>query len=159
MLKGYLWTVWSCPGRRGSETSPSSSATTSTTWSPRYVAGRGWVADLDTGLWLVESDHVTWILLSDRLRAITWPGWWLVMSVRGLYFLYKIWCEARAGFISGPRWASQLKSESLKLVSGKAQKDNNFTTTSLVFSLWEAQRMALMWDLSMQTEMVRSLRF
>ena len=29
---------------------------------------------LDTGLWLVESDHMTWILVSDWLRVITWPG-------------------------------------------------------------------------------------
>ena len=28
------------------------------------------------GLWLTESDHVTWILASDWLRVITWTGYW-----------------------------------------------------------------------------------
>ena len=32
--------------------------------------------DLDTGLGLVKSDHMTWILASDWLRVITWAGYW-----------------------------------------------------------------------------------
>ena len=31
--------------------------------------------DLDTGLWLAESDHITWILASDWQRVIPLPGY------------------------------------------------------------------------------------
>ena len=32
---------------------------------PKVRDSWGWVADLDTGLWLVESDHVTWVVIGD----------------------------------------------------------------------------------------------
>ena len=35
-----------------------------------HLMGLEWSCDLDTGLWLVESDHVTWILAS------LWSSWW-----------------------------------------------------------------------------------
>ena len=31
--------------------------------------------DLNTGLWLVHTDHVTWILTSDWSRQVTWPAY------------------------------------------------------------------------------------
>ena len=34
----------------------------------------------NTGLWLVDTDHVTWILASDWLMFITWPEYWLVIG-------------------------------------------------------------------------------
>ena len=40
------------------------------------LIGWEWSRDLDTSLWLAESDHVTWILASHWLRVITWPMYW-----------------------------------------------------------------------------------
>ena len=39
--------------------------------------------EVNTGLWLVEADHVTWILASDWPKQITWP-------------VYKVYTLARA---------------------------------------------------------------
>ena len=39
--------------------------------------------DPDTCLWLVESDHVTWILASDWSRVIAWPGYWPLIGPHG----------------------------------------------------------------------------
>ena len=48
---------------------------------------QGWSGDLDSGLWLSQSDQLIWILASDWPRVIRWPGylsligcwmcWWL----------------------------------------------------------------------------------
>ena len=48
--------------------------------------GQEWSHELDVGLtatdlgtlvlWLVQSDHVTWILASDWSWVTTWPGYW-----------------------------------------------------------------------------------
>ena len=38
----------------------------------RPLIGWGRSRDLNTSLWLVEADHVTWTLASDWLRQITW---------------------------------------------------------------------------------------
>ena len=35
-----------------------------------FLIGREWSHDLDTGLWLVESNHMTWILASDWSRNL-----------------------------------------------------------------------------------------
>ena len=45
------------------------------TW-PGYwpLIGWEWSHDLGNGLWLAESDHVTWIQFFNWLRLITWPG-------------------------------------------------------------------------------------
>ena len=40
------------------------------------LIGQQWSQDLDTGLWLVSSDHGTWILASDWSAVITGPGYW-----------------------------------------------------------------------------------
>ena len=46
------------------------------TW-PGYrpLIGQEWSCDLDTGLSLVRSDHVTWILASHWSRVIPWSGY------------------------------------------------------------------------------------
>ena len=46
------------------------------TW-PGYrpLIGQEWSRDLDTGLSLVRSDHVTWILASHWSRVIPWSGY------------------------------------------------------------------------------------
>ena len=37
------------------------------------LIGQEWSRDLETALWLVKSDHMTWILASDLLDDIVWP--------------------------------------------------------------------------------------
>ena len=40
---------------------------------------------MNTGLWLVERDHLTWNMASDWLSRITWPTYWLLID-QGLLF-------------------------------------------------------------------------
>ena len=44
-----------------------------------------------TGLWLVKSDHVTWVLASDWSRVITWPGYWPLIGPPGSPVLIAPW--------------------------------------------------------------------
>ena len=40
--------------------------------------------DLNTGLWLVETDHLTSILASDWSRQVTWPEYWPLIGGKGI---------------------------------------------------------------------------
>ena len=55
--------------------------------------GPEWSRDLDTGLWLVQNDHMTWILASDWCE---WShelntGLWLVQSDHMTWILASYW--------------------------------------------------------------------
>ena len=47
------------------------------------LIGLDWSHDLDTGLWLAERGHMTWILASDWLRGITWPRYGSLIGWEG----------------------------------------------------------------------------
>ena len=69
----------------------------------RPLIGREWSHDLDTGLWLVKIDHVTWILASDWSRVIIWPSncWALFPAGNGRWnpkkstrnIIWGTWCS------------------------------------------------------------------
>ena len=55
--------------------------------------------DLDTGLWLVQSDNVIWILASDWSRVITWSGYWPLIGQRVI-----TWPGSASGKYSSAQW-------------------------------------------------------
>ena len=44
------------------------------------MIGQYWSRDLNTGLWLVNTDHSTWILVSDWSILVTWSEYWPVIG-------------------------------------------------------------------------------
>ena len=89
------------------------------------LIGREWTRDLDTGLWLAESDHVTWILASDWLRVFTWMLLWVwgsgqVKLNRKVHALAFNWSKL---------WSSDLE-PGLWLVIGQANRSRWFFTAA-----------------------------
>ena len=71
------WRIW--PARRlGTRASGSTGRLSGEYWT---VIGQYWSPDLNTGFWLVNTSHVTWILDCDWSILITWLENWPLIGL------------------------------------------------------------------------------
>ena len=87
-------------GKLGIELGPSSMcAVSGKYWS---FIGPNWSRDLNTDLWLVQTDHVTLILTCDWSILITWPEYWPVICQERVTPVEGTAAAAWSGWVATP---------------------------------------------------------